>query len=375
MDGSFDSWQPAGWLRHEALLAPYAQRASSSRGREHPEPEHPYRSPFARDRDRIVHSAAFRRLSGKMQVFTGEMGDYHRTRLTHTLEVSGLARTMAGALGLNESLVEVLALMHDLGHPPFGHTGEQALDRVLCDEGGFNHNRQTLRIVDRLERRWLPVPGLNLSREVLDGQRCRAEKHRAGPAPSLEVQVVDAADSVAYDTHDADDALVLGLITLDDLLETRLWSAASQRFRTRYAQPSDDELRRGVVHELINWQMTALLTATQSRIAAAGVDTPEAACQAGVLVAPDDELAELKLEFERYLFARVYRHHSLCTMRERVTAMIGELFARLLDDPDRLPREYREGESLPRAVADFLACQTDRSCEQLADALLGQRLG
>jgi dGTPase len=309
-----------------------------------------------------------------MQVFTGEMGDYHRTRLTHTLEVSGLARTMAQELGVNESLVEALALMHDLGHPPFGHTGEQALNACLQGRGGFNHNQQTLRIVETLERRWLPTPGLNLSRELLAGQMSRVQK-TAAPRPLLEVQIVDAADSVAYDTHDADDALFLGLITLDDLLETRLWSEASRRFRERHAAVSADELRRGVVHELIDWQVSEILAATRQRIEDLGIDSVEAVRQAPPLVGPREELTEQKLEFERYLFERVYRHRIICAMRNEVLAQTEALFHSLLAEPDRIPWEYRAATAdepeggLHRAAADYLASQTDRGFERLARQL------
>src|SRR5687768_173254 len=184
--------------------------SADSRGRKHAEPEHPYRGPFQRDRDRIVHSGAFRRLSGKMQVFTGDMGDYHRTRLTHTHEVASIARTIARSLRLSEDLVEALALFHDIGHPPFGHAGEDALDECLQQHGGFSHNRYALTIAEELESRYPAFPGLNLTREVLDGQATRVNKSAHASAdggPLLEVQVVEAADSMTYDAHDTDDAV------------------------------------------------------------------------------------------------------------------------------------------------------------------------
>ena len=186
--------------REAACLAPWAMRAAESAGRVHPEPPHPFRSPYQRDRDRIVHSAAFRRLAHKTQVFTGYHGDYHRSRLTHTLEVTNIARTLARALALNEDLVETLALAHDIGHPPLGHAGEDVLAELLRAEGGFNHNAQALRIMELLESRYPAFPGLNLSREVLDAQATR-KKDGTAPAPLLETQVVDAADSIAYDNH------------------------------------------------------------------------------------------------------------------------------------------------------------------------------
>src|SRR5215216_6375243 len=215
--------------RERMLLAPYAMHSADSAGRRHAEAGHSYRGAYQRDRDRIIHSSAFRRLNHKTQVFTGDMGDYHRTRLTHTLEVSSIARTIARALRLNEDLVEALALAHDVGHPPFGHSGEDVLDECLQNDGGFNHNAQALRIFELLESAYPEFPGLNLSHEVLEGQRHRAgkggqsseEQSRAAShqRPLLEVQAVDTADSIAYDTHDADDSLELSLLTLDQLLK------------------------------------------------------------------------------------------------------------------------------------------------------------
>ena len=227
--------------RERAILASYAMHSADSAGRRYPEATHPYRGPYQRDRDRILHSAAFRRLSQKTQVFTGEMGDYHRTRLTHTLEVSSIARTIARALRLNEDLVEALALAHDLGHPPFGHSGEDVLNECLRNDGGFNHNAQALRICELLETSYREFPGLNLTREVLEGQQQRSNKHRPtianggenerADSPLLEVQVVDAADSIAYDAHDADDALELGLLGAEQLLEVPLWRRGARARR------------------------------------------------------------------------------------------------------------------------------------------------
>src|SRR5262245_30355425 len=231
--------------RESALLARYAMHSADSAGRLYPEAPHPYRGPYQRDRDRILHSAAFRRLSYKTQVFTGEMGDYHRTRLTHTLEVASIARTIARALRLNEDLVEALAVAHDLGHPPFGHSGEDVLDECLRDHGGFDHNQQALRICALLENRYPDFPGLNLTREVLEGQSHRANKNalseppdsaRRSSSPLLEVQTVDTADSIAYDAHDADDALELGLVTVAQLLDVPLWHEARDRVARRFGQ-------------------------------------------------------------------------------------------------------------------------------------------
>jgi dGTPase len=351
--------------RERVLLAPYAMHSAESAGRKHAEPPHPYRGPFQRDRDRIVHSAAYRRLSAKMQVFTGEMGDYHRTRLTHTLEVASVARTVARALRLNEDLVEALALAHDLGHPPFGHAGEDALDKLLADEGGFSHNRHGLVIVEELEQRYPEFPGLNLSLEVLEGQATRIDK--TSPAqhrPLLEVQAVEAADSVAYDTHDADDALHLRLLELGELLELPLWAEAERRVRRRYAAISGDSLQRAVLHELIDWQVSELVECTAERLAADGVQSvADVRGSRRPLIEVSPELSQLKRELESFLFQRVYCHPQVLRLRERAQTMLRDMFTGYLARPELLPPRFTsrsEQVGLPRAVADYLAGMTDR---------------
>src|SRR5262245_41383672 len=226
------------WLRREEqFLAPYAMRTSQSRGRRHAEEPHAYRTLYQRDRDRIVHSTAFRRLMYKTQVLVTQTNDHHRTRLTHTLEVAQISRTIARQLTLNEDLTEAIALAHDLGHPPFGHAGEEALNDCLAAEGGFEHNHHGLRIVTELEYRYADFPGLNLSHEVLEAQAMHSSRRDAPEVapflgvgqPLLEAQIVDAADSLAYDTHDIDDALNLGLIDLEELNEVPFWRLAVER--------------------------------------------------------------------------------------------------------------------------------------------------
>ncbi len=349
--------------REAALLAPYAIHSAATAGRKHPELGHPYRGPFQRDRDRIVHSSAYRRLSYKTQVFTGELGDYHRTRLTHTLEVASVARTMARALRLNEDLVEALALVHDIGHPPFGHAGEQVLDKCLADRGGFEHNRQALRIVERLERRYPEFSGLNLSIEVLEGQQYRAEKPSDGPQPPLEVQVVDTADSVGYDTHDADDALQLGLLEPDELLEIPLWKATVERVRRKWTALEDDDLRRAVIHELIDWQVGDLLEGAFRRLGSQGIDGVVAVRSAARLIRPSADLAQQKVELESFLFERVYRHPDVIAIRQRAQQWLEEMFEGYLATPALLSRRYREigdQDGIPRAVGDYMAGMTDR---------------
>jgi dGTPase len=347
-------------------LAPYAMHSGDSAGRTHPEPPHPYRGPYQRDRDRIIHSSAFRRLSYKTQVFTGEMGDYHRTRLTHTLEVSSIARTIARTLRLNEDLVEALALAHDIGHPPFGHSGEDVLDECLRDDGGFNHNAQALRIVELLETRYPQFPGLNLSREVLEGQLHRAAKKSAGvsaASPLLEVQVVDAADSIAYDAHDADDSLELGLLALEELLAVPLWCEADQRVGQKFANLSDRHRRRAIVHELIDWQVSDLLQVVGRELSERQLVSISDVRRAPAIVHPSAELAEQKDGLERFLFERVYRHPDVLVRRHEAQLALRQMFAALESDPRRLPTKFRrlaERDGVRRAVADYLAGMTDR---------------
>ncbi len=375
--------------RERLLLAPYAMHAIDSAGRAIPEADHPYRSPYQRDRDRITHSSAYRRLSHKTQVFTRELahdrGDYHRSRLTHTLEVASVARTIARALRLNEDLVEALALAHDVGHPPFGHAGEEVLNERLADVGGFNHNQQAVRLFTRLEHRYPDRPGLNLSAEVLAGQAARGDKPARTvdaltpeafptegdePGPLLEVQVVDAADSIAYDAHDADDALEVGLVTLADLDRVSLWRESAAKMRERYASLSDEDLRRATVHELLDRQVSDLLRVARDRIASDSIDSVEAVRSAGVLAKHSPEVAEQKLELEGFLFREVYRHPLVLEHRAEATAALGDWFDRCLATPGLLPAAFEPilaEESLRRAVGDYLSTQTDR-------AVLEQRL-
>ena len=361
--------------REAALLASYAMHSADSRGRRHAEPEHPYRGPFQRDRDRLVHSSAFRRLSGKMQVFTGEMGDYHRTRLTHTHEVASIARTIGRALRLNEDLIEALALFHDIGHPPFGHAGEDALDECLRDQGGFSHNRHALTIAEELESRYPAFPGLNLSREVLDGQATRADKTSSYAAdtvaPLLEVQVVEAADSMTYDAHDTDDAVKLGLVTLAELAEHGLVREAIALVRRQYANLADDPLRKAVVHQLIDRQVGDVLEHASQALASVGQVTSDAVRRLPLRIGPRAELAAQKHELERFLYDRVYRHPKLIAVRTQAQDRLKTMFKGFLARPELLPLRYQQragAVGLPRAIGDYLAGMTDRYCDQQYEA-------
>ena len=371
------------WQRRESLLlAPWAMHAADSAGRVYDEPPHAFRSPYQRDRDRIVHSAAFRRLAHKTQVFTGYHGDYHRSRLTHTLEVTSIARTLARALALNEDLVEALALAHDIGHPPLGHAGEDTLAELLADEGGFNHNAQALRIVELLELRYPNFPGLNLSREVLDAQASR-KKDGTAPAPLLETQVVDAADSIAYDTHDADDAVELGLVTMDELFEIPLVADAADRARDRYGPLAGPDLRRAALHEVVEFEVAELVTRSRNTIAGLGIESVTQVTEAfhgqggmpGVrIVAHTPAVAAGKRELERFLFQRVYRSERVLAVRVPAQRKLTRLFEWYCVHPEDMPPGFRgraERFGVRRSVADYIAGMTDRFLDRDHDLRLG----
>ncbi len=354
--------------REHLMLASYAMHSCDTKGRLFPETQHSYRGPFARDRDRILHSSAFRRLAGKMQVFTGEMGIYHRTRLTHTIEVASVARTMARTLRLNEDLTEALALMHDIGHPPYGHCGEDALDDCMRDVGGFSHNGFALVIVQELEQRYSDFPGLNLSVETLGGQDDRAHKAEAarGRAPLLEVQLVDLADSIAYDAHDVDDALQMGLLTINELSELAIIKRALHSVRSQFGQLPSTQLRQSLVHELIDLQVSDLLG--EAVVVLEGLEglTLDEVCESGVRLKHSQELSLQRAELESFLFQAVYRHRRLIPVRDAASARLHELFQLLQQNPARLPLRFRrrvETKGIQLAIGEYLAGMTDAFCD------------
>ena len=350
--------------REEVLLAPYAMCSRESAGRRYSEQEHPYRGPYQRDHDRVLHSSAYRRLSDKTQVFTGETGDYHRTRLTHTLEVASIARTIGRALRLNEDLIEALSLLHDIGHPPFGHAGEDALNECLVDVGGFSHNQYALCLVEELELRYHDFPGLNLTREVLDGQLGRAKKLTG---QLLEAQIVDVADSVTYDSHDTDDAVQSGLISLHDLLETSLVREARDRVMNRRHPVSNDLLRKLIVHELIDLQVGHVLSASGPELARRAFPSAAAARESDFRIGPEAALASKKSELERFLFERVYHHPELVRVRQTAQDQLRRMFVGYVGRPELLPARFQsriERVGLERSVGDYLAGMTDRFCQQ-----------
>ena len=354
--------------REHLLLATYAMHSRDSEGRVHDEAPHCYRGPFARDRDRILHSSAFRRLSGKMQVFTGEMGIYHRTRLTHTFEVASVARTIARVLRLNEDLTEALALMHDIGHPPYGHCGEDVLSECMHDVGGFSHNEFALVIVNELEQRYSRFSGLNLSRETLAGQDIRAHKAEAavGRSPMLEVQIVDLADSITYDAHDIDDALQMGLLSIDELSELAIVRRALQSVREQHGMIQTLQLRQLLVHELIDLQVSDLLTTAIDQLCRVeGYSTSEVS-DAGLRLGHSDSLGGERSELEAFLFESVYRHSRLIPVRDAAASRLRTLFKILAENPNRLPLRFRQrAERMPpeKAAGDYLAGMTDEFCD------------
>jgi dGTPase len=352
-------------------LAPFAQCSGDSRGRLHPEAEHAYRSVFARDRDRILHSRAFRRLEYKTQVFVYHEGDHHRNRLTHTLEGSQIARTMARALRLNEDLAEAVVLAHDLGHTPFGHAGERALDLLMEEEGGFDHNRQTLRIVDWLEDRYPGFRGLNLSFETREGilkHGCDWEHPvpvpARGPSPSLEASLADLADEVAYLNHDLDDGLRSGLLDWEQLEPVALWQRTREQVAARIPDADPRVQRAQIIVALVNLLVTDLVEQTARAVAERGITSPEQVRdQAPCLAGFSNEIKPLKADLKRFLHHELYLHPKVVETNRQAEDILGDLYRALRRDPGMLPEHVvarfgEEGEA--RAIADYLAGMTDR---------------
>ncbi len=356
-------------------LAPFAARSRDSRGRARPEPDHPYRPRFARDRDRIVHSTAFRRLESKTQVFIIDEGDHYRTRLTHTLEVAQVGRTAARALGLNEDLVEAVALAHDLGHAPFGHAGSEALEECLRGHGGFEHNRQSLRVVDLLERRDPRYRGLNLTFEVRESILKKKPAPAGGTplpqdfdpraAPLLEAQLVDLADEVAYLAHDLDDAVRSGILPDRAVRELELGRRAEHLAGERHG---DDPPRRARVSALIELLVTDLVEATAARLARERVrSTADVRAFGGRLVGFSGDVARAAAELKERLFESVYRHWRVMRMWRKAKRFVTALFTAHVEAPDTLPPEWRRWADecgLERAVCDYVAGMTDRFAQQ-----------
>lgn len=354
-------------------LAPYALHSQESRGRQYPEGEPQYRTAFQRDRDRIVHSAAFRRLEYKTQVFVNDEGDYYRTRLTHTLEVAQIGRTMARALGANEDLVEAICLAHDLGHPPFGHAGEMVLDSLLVGQGGFNHNHQSYRVVTELERRYPGRPGLNLTYETLAGIAKHETdydlSHVAGLDPalrgSLEAQIADVADVVAYNAHDLDDGLSAGLLHPHQLHTLEIWRELCDHAGWRSGVSQVDEItRHTIVRELVGMLVDDVLAETTRRLGLLQpVSADDIQHQPANVVGHSAQMGLWSEALKQFLQHNMYQHFRVMRMAKRAERFISEIFTSLAAEPRQLPDEYQSElteRDVQRVVADYIASMTDR---------------
>jgi dGTPase len=355
--------------------APYAASPEQSRGRRFAEDTPEGRNAFQRDRDRIVHSTAFRRLEYKTQVFVNHEGDLYRTRLTHSLEVAQIARSVARALRLDEDLTEAIALAHDLGHTPFGHAGQDALHACMRPHGGFEHNLQSLRVVDMLETRYADFDGLNLTFESREGilKHCSAanarklgelgERFLRKQQPSLEAQLANFADEIAYNNHDIDDGLRSGLLDLEQLRTVRAFARHLDQVQARYPQLTDRRLIHETIRRMINALITDLSSASVDNIRRTGVDSVDAVRLAPPLIRFSPEMAAEQQELKEFLRRNLYQHYRVARMASKARRIVADLFQAFKDEPRMLPPQHRaaaEHESLQRAIADYIAGMTDR---------------
>ncbi len=362
-------------------LAPYAAVEEHGKGRRYAEPSAPYRGEYQRDRDRIIHSTAFRRLVYKTQVFVNHEGDLYRTRLTHSLEVAQIARTVARALRLNETLVEAISLAHDLGHTPFGHAGQHALNARMREFGGFEHNLQSLRVVDELEEKYASFPGLNLTFETREGilKHCSTRNARALGAigkrfidrhqPGLEAQIANIADAIAYNNHDVDDGLRAGLLSLDDLRQQPLFGEQYLDVQKTYPQLENRRLIHEIIRRMINEVVTDLIDNTQrriDRIAPASIQDVREYHEA--TAALSEEVFEMHISLKQFLNKQLYRHDRVREMTDKAKTMVEVLFDRYMTDPGQLPADFSAratadggtASEQARVVADYIAGMTDR---------------
>ncbi len=362
-----------------AVLAPYAADESRSRGRKYDEPSSRYRGEYQRDRDRIIHSTAFRRLVYKTQVFVNHEGDLYRTRLTHSLEVSQVARTVAVALQLNEPLTEAICLAHDLGHTPFGHAGQDTLNACMRDYGGFEHNLQSLRVVDVLEAKYAEFAGLNLMFETREGilKHCSVrnarelgdvgERFLERKQPGLEAQISNIADAIAYNNHDVDDGFRAGLLTLQQLCDQPLFATRYDEVRQRYPDLEDRRLIYEIIRRMIGAVVTDLIEETRRNLeAAAPASIDEVRQSSGPLVAMSNAMYEQHASLKRFLHKHLYSHEQKLEMTKKVQAMIQDLFTVYMTDVGRMPPQFAAAASgvaaaeRARVVADYIAGMTDR---------------
>jgi dGTPase len=367
-----------GWKTREGMeadearvLAPYAQKSGESRGRKYPEPRHLFRTEFQRDRARIIHARAFRRLEYKTQVFLNGTGDHLRTRLTHSIEVASISRTIARALSLNEDLAEAIALAHDLGHAPFGHSGEEMLAECMREHGGFDHNKQSQRVVELLESAYPAFPGLNLTLEVREGLRKHDEFHEPlepggerYPRPSLEAQIADLADEITYYSHDLDDAVDFAILETAQLEEVTIWRQSHESVRARYPDVREPELHKLIIGAIIDAQVRDVVMTSAAAIAHAGVQSAdEVRRHSASLIYYSDARHEANQELRRFLYKNVYYHPRVTEVNRRACEMLRSVFEACVLAPHLLGEGATrriESEGLHRTVCDYLAGMTDR---------------
>ena len=353
-------------------LAPYASFAAHTLGRRHPEEEDDIRTPFQRDRDRIIHTGAFRRLEYKTQVFVYHEGDYFRTRLTHTIEVAQIARSIARALGVNEDLTEAVALAHDMGQPPFGHSGEKILNELLAQDGGFNHNIHSLRIVDELETKYPNFPGLNLTYEVREGiakhttdyDNTGVSEFSEQPFASLEGQIVDIADEIAYNSHDIDDGITSGMLSIDGLMNVPLWEEIHSLITKSHPHAPEKVHRLMTVSRLIGRQVRDVIQETRQRISEDKIETVDAVRHGSrrlAVFSPDMHL--MNQELKNHLMRNLYRQHRVVRMSGKAERIITDIFNTYLDIPEQLPPHVYEEfvrTNSKRVISDYIAGMTDK---------------
>jgi dGTPase len=368
----------AGWKTREQMeagertvLAAFAQKSAESRGRKYSEPSHAYRTEFQRDRARIIHSRAFRRMEYKTQVFLNGTGDHLRTRLTHSIEVASISRTIARALRLNEDLAEAIALAHDLGHAPFGHSGEEMLAECMQNHGGFDHNRQSVRVVELLETPYPDFPGLNLTFEVREGLRKHERPYKFPPpgaeaykCSSLEAQVADLADEITYYSHDLDDAIDFEILCPGQLEDNDVWRNSHRAVLARYTEAREPELHKLIIRDIIDSEVHDLVSTSAESIAESGVQSgDDVRGQRMPLIRYSDELAEANRALRKFLYQNVYYHPRVSELNRRACEMLRRVFEVYLAVPDRLGESAIrriEKEGLHRTICDYVAGMTDR---------------
>lgn len=356
----------------EELLAPYAVKSANSRGRAYKESPHPYRTDFQRDRDRIIHCKAFRRLEYKTQVFVNHEGDHYRTRLTHTIEVSQITRSIARALKLNEDLAEALALAHDLGHTPFGHSGEREFNEILKDEGGFEHNRQSLRVAEKLEERYENFPGLNLTWETREGiikhspkNYPEAKDYSPDERPSLEAQIIDFADEIAYNNHDLDDGINSSFLEINEIKKLSIWEMAIKSIGGEKSLPEIKKLMiNKMIRSIINLLVTDFIETVVKNIERLSIKNCNDIRKSPELIAGfSPEIKEANTELKKLLNKKLYQHYKVIRMGIKAQKVIRDLFNLYMEFPNALPDSHFnriKTDGLKRTISDYVAGMTDR---------------